>query len=357
MGMLLIPCIVSAQDQRDDGPTPIPLEADRRQIVPFLQGTYVFITVPREHIRFEADIQPNFVISQNFSDKLVTDESLNGRPRFAYSVVGTPRVRLRELDSFSDPVRTPSYMPKGSFTGILFRGERTDEGTPGSRVGIWAGQFTLGHHSNGQDGCLFTTDKSPDATHDDCTGTPDLTKINTHDGSFSTNYVRFGMRYRREWLKDVSSQEQKTHGIEEHLGTHEISVGVDYDRHFHTDPRVAPFYGQNRGELSFAFATHLRALCRSRATASASVFYVGEQPPDVPPLAFQGEGSCTFTDQGGWGLFVRYYDGQDYYNLGFATRIKRTMVGAHYDQDGFLRLVSRAAKDAAAAARQRRNAR
>src|SRR4051812_37429962 len=112
--MFLIPGVVGAQGGGPGTPSPIPPEADRRQIVPFLQGTYVFLTAPRDHIRFEADIQPNFLMSENFSDKLVTDESLNGRPRFADSIVGTPRVRLRELDSFSAPVRTPSYMPKGT---------------------------------------------------------------------------------------------------------------------------------------------------------------------------------------------------------------------------------------------------
>jgi hypothetical protein len=41
---------------------------------------------------------------------------------------------------------------------------------------------------------------------------------------------------------------------------------------------------------------------------------------------------------------VRFYTGQDYYNLGFTDSITRFMVGAHFEQDGFLRFVSRRAK-------------
>lgn len=345
---VLTPALGRAQE-----PPAVPPEAERRQVVPFLEGTYVFLTVPHDSIRFEADIQPNFVISQNFSDKLVLEES--GRtPRFAYSAVGTPRVRLRMFDARSAPVRTPSYMPKGTFTGMMFRREPTKNGGQGSRVGLWAGQITVGHHSNGQDGCLFTTDV---LVGDECVGEPDLDQINRIDGSFSTNYVRIGGRYRREWLRDVSSDAQRKAGIEEQLGAKEFTIGVDYDRHFHTDERMAPFYGQNRFRLSLAGATYFRKVCRSRANGGVILFYVGEQPDTVGSFAVQLEGSCTFTDQGGWGLFVRYYHGQDYYNLGWVDSISRAMVGAHFEQDGFLRFVSRKAKDAADAERRRREAR
>lgn len=338
---------------RAQEPPPIPPEAERRQVVPFLQGTYVFLTVPHDDITFEADIQPNFVISQNFSDKLILEES-GKQARFAYSVVGTPRVRLRMFDSRSAPVRTPSYMPKGTFSGLMFRREPT-VGTRGSRVGLWAGQITVGHHSNGQDGCLFTTDVL--VNDEECVGPPDLQQINRINGSFSTNYVRIGGRYRREWLRDVSTDAQKAAGIEEQIGAREVTFGVDYDQHFHTDERMAPFYGQNRFQLSFAAATHFRKVCRSRANGDVTVQYVGEQPEGVGSFAFQLEGSCTFTDQGGWGVFVRYYHGQDYYNLGFVDSISRAMVGAHFEQDGFLRFVSRKARDAAEAEKRRREAR
>ena len=321
----------------------IPEEPERRQVVPFLDGTYVFLHVPPDGIRFEADIQPNFVVSQNFGDQLVTDDVLDRGGKFlkAYSIVGTPRVRLRMFNARSAPVRTPSYMPKGSFTEIFMRGERLASDGHDARVGLWALQATVGHHSNGQDGCLFTTDQLVDG---ECVGTPDLSKINKTDGSFSTNYVRVGGRYRREWLRDISSAAQKANGLEEQVGVREITIGVDLQQHFHTDERQKPFYGTTRFELSLAGATRFKRVCQSRARATATLYYVGEPPDGVGPLAFQGEAACTFTDQGGWGAFVRFYTGQDYYNLGFADSITRFMIGAHFEQDGFLRFVSRRTK-------------
>jgi hypothetical protein len=51
------------------------------------------------------------------------------------------------------------------------------------------------------------------------------------------------------------------------------------------------------------------------------------------------------------------HSGQDYYNLGFAESIHQFVVGAHFEQDGFLRFVSRAAKLAADQQRKNRDAR
>jgi hypothetical protein len=350
---LLPPAMAGAQPPApaDQAPTPIPPEVERRQVVPFLPGTYVFFNLPRDHIKFEADIQPNFVIRQTFSDKLVIEDLLTGEFKRGYSIVGTPRVRLRMIDARSAPVRTPSYMPKGTFTQLFFRGEPIERG---SRVGLWAAQATVGHHSNGQDGCLFTTDT---LVGDRCVGPPDLQQINHIDGTFSTNFVRFGGRYRREWLHDVSTDAQKQAGIEEQIGAREFTLGFDIDRHFHTDPRVEPFYGTTRASVLAGGATRFRRVCKSRVDASVALFYVGEQPDTVGSFAFQAEMSCTFTDQGGWGMFARYYTGQDYYNLGFAESINRLMFGAHFQQDGFLRFVSRRAKEEADLMKRRREAR
>jgi len=307
-------------------------DSDRRQIVPFLGNTYIFRNVPVSDIRFEADIQPNLVVQQNFADKLVIEESLTGRPRYAFSISGSPRVRLRMIEAHSAPVRTPSYMPKGTFTGLFFRGES------GERVGLWAAMVTVGHHSNGQDGCLFTTDvQVTDANGErSCVGPPDLTKINRIDGSFSTNFVKVGARYRREWLERISPDEQ--------IGRRALTIGVDVQQHFHTDPRIKPFYGTTRAEASVFVATRIPRLCRSRLSTGVTVIYVGGPPDTVGPVAIQADGACTFTNEGGWGLFGRFYGGQDYYNLAFAESIQRVQFGVHYEQDGFLRFVSSALK-------------
>jgi hypothetical protein len=319
-------------------PTETP-DIGRRQVVPFLEGTKVFVNVPRASIRFEADIQPHLVVAQNFSDKLVIEESLtpqgeSSRWRVAYSLVGTPRVRLRMFDERSAPVRTPSYMPRGTLMMMFFRGERTE---PRHRVGIWSPELTVGHHSNGQDGCLFATDT---LMGDECVGREDLSHINRLDGSFSTNYVRLGGRFRREWLRTINAGQPD----EEHIGSTHWTVGAFADLHFNTARRLEPFYGTKRLHGYFGIGRQLAKVCKSRAAASATVSYVGEEPDGVPPFAYQVDGLCTFTPKGGWGVFARYYDGQDYYNLAFGLRIRRLQVGIQYEQDGFLRFITAQAK-------------
>jgi hypothetical protein len=42
MWLLVLPGVVRAQGDQAGTPTPIPPEADRRQVIPFLQGTYGF---------------------------------------------------------------------------------------------------------------------------------------------------------------------------------------------------------------------------------------------------------------------------------------------------------------------------
>jgi hypothetical protein len=335
--VLCLICTTAASAQVAAAP-----EADRRQVVPFLGNTYIFRNAPVADIRFEADIQPNLVVRQTFADKLVIEQSLTGRWQQAYSISGSPRVRLRMIEADSAPVRTPSYMPKGTYTYLFFRGESE------RRVGIWAAMATVGHHSNGQDGCLFTTDTvgTDREGHKTCEGPANLAAINKIDGSFSTNFVKTGLRYRREWLARISPDEQ--------IGRRALTIGADLQQHFHTDPRVKPLYTTTRGEVSVAFATRSPHVCRSRVSGSASVFYVGRKTPDVGPLAVQLEAGCTFTNEGGWGVFGRFYGGQDYYNLGFGDTIKRVQFGVQYDQDGFLRFVSQRLKQQMDAQKERR---
>jgi hypothetical protein len=171
-------------------------------------------------------------------------------------------------------------------------------------------------------------------------GTSDLTKINRKDGNFSTNYVRIGGRYRREWLATLNAGRTD----EEHVGTSNLTFGIDLDLHFKTDERLAPFYGQRRVRGMVSYANQLQRVCRSRAAVTATVLFVGTDPDTVPPIAYQLEGVCTFSNQGGWGALVRYTDGQGNYNLAFAEHVRRLEIGVHYEQDGFLRFITSAAK-------------
>ena len=76
-------------------------------------------------------------------------------------------------------------------------------------------------------------------------------------------------------------------------------------------------------------------LC-NRAEIKGFARIIVEPVEDVPSLAVSAEGQCLFK-QTNWGLFARYYTGQDYYNLAFQDDVKRFQFGMTYSQEGFLR--------------------
>ena len=90
-----------------------------------------------------------------------------------------------------------------------------------------------------------------------------------------------------------------------------------------------------------AAAARWGKVCVGRAEAQVSLKYIMDAPSSVSPVATTLRGSCIFSDAGGWGLLLRLYDGQDYYNLGFLDNITRLSIGVTYAQDGFLRFKTR----------------
>ena len=103
------------------------------------------------------------------------------------------------------------------------------------------------------------------------------------------------------------------------------------------DPELSYLYGQTRVSFAGGVATRLQTLCRSRLEARGSLKYIKDAPTTVDSVVTTVRGSCIFNDQGGWGLLLRYYHGQDYYNLGFLNNISRFSIGVTYEQDGFMR--------------------
>ncbi|HEX5110567.1 MAG TPA: hypothetical protein VFV95_19080 [Vicinamibacterales bacterium] len=305
-------------------------------LVPFLEGTDVFFALRQDTV-FEADIQPHLVAYQNFTDLIDITQQTKRQKTFAISITGTPAVRLRMFDQVSNPVRTPSYMPRGNFQVIwarnvgavasAFAAGRTPAADAGSQVSLWEAHVTGGHHSNGQDGCFFTDEQR---VGEDCIPPdplPDQREVNKHDGSFSTNYIRVGMNYRRNTLDDQL------------WATREWGFRVDFEYHPRAwvDDEMEDLYGRARTEFAASIATREISWCPKRAEAMGAIKAIAGHPDSVWPVAITAQASCFPTREGGWGFFVRYYGGQDYYNLGLLDNIQRVHVGATYNQSGFFR--------------------
>ena len=119
-------------------------------------------------------------------------------------------------------------------------------------MSVWEAHLIAGHHSNGQDGCLLTT-QTRDPTTSECVppGTPTAETINRRDGSFSTNYIRTGINYSRNWMES------------DFEATREARVRVEVEHHPRAwiDDEIEDLYGRTRLNGAAAYATrHVRIL-------------------------------------------------------------------------------------------------
>jgi hypothetical protein len=342
-------------------------ETNQPPIIPFLEGTDVFWTVqsgePRFPNRLEADLFPHLVASQNFSSTLdVAAQSRRGGrfKEFSYSISGTPAVRLRMLRQVSAPVRTPSYMPRVNAQFLWTRGLRDcDPSNPKAecrtaaaaavpgveqvpaeavpyaralaavpRVSVWEAHVIVGHHSNGQEGCLIAT-QTRDAATAECVppGTVTAATINRRDGSFSTNYIRTGINYSRNWMEANLEADREAR----------LKVEVEHNPRAWIDDDIEELYGRTRLSLAAAYATKHVRFCQRRLEGSASGTWNPGVVETVTEWSTSLQASCFPFRNGGWGFFVRWYRGQDYYNAGFLDEISRVHIGATFNQSGFFR--------------------
>lgn len=365
LALLLVTCLPPRHASAQGA---LPNAQESRFIMPFLEGTDVFISPDGrtgvDGTIFEANIYPHLIVWQNFTDAIaVQDEKPAGEPRTArarrvddtlhrirWSVSGTPAVRIRMFKDVSDPVRTPSYMPRVNVQalwardvpGVLERANRKREGTAAKHpaLGLWEAHVIVGHHSNGQDGCFYTMQTRPTGRtpKEELPCEPEVVPanaetakalVNRRDGSFSTNYVRAGMNYRLNWI-DADTL----------VAFRELSIGAEVEEHpaRWMDEHEVNLYGRTRINSFADYAIRgTEHICPARAEGRFSANYIVGAPSTVSDWTLSGQVSCFPTSSGGWGVFARYYRGQDYYNIAFLNQIRRWELGATFNQDGFFR--------------------
>ena len=331
-----LPLSAAAQDAGATPRAPRESQTNPGPLVPFLEGTDVFFSLRQDTV-FEADIVPHLIAFQNFDNVLDIDEQAararSGRVKsFAISISGTPGVRLRMFESVSRPVRTPSYMPRGDVQFIWARNIGAFAaalGVPPSdnRVSLWEAHAVVGHHSNGQDGCFWDDEERIDEICTSVLPILDERRVNKRDGSFSTNFIRVGMNYRKNILDDTL------------WARREYGFRADFEYHPRgwVDDEMEDLYGRTRFEVAGTFASRELAWCPKRTEVTGGLKIIGGHPESVWPVAVTAQFSCFPAPMGGWGVFVRYYGGQDYYNLGLLDNIQRVHVGATFNQSGFFR--------------------
>jgi hypothetical protein len=232
-------------------------------------------------------------------------------------------------------------MPKGTVQLVRFRNvsrstdSDSDEFNRGP-VAMWlVDAIPFGHHSNGQNGCLFTSEVRDD-TGECVEPVPSSVKpVNKENGSFSTNYIEAMVSYGRLYLdSDGAAAGQFATRLEWHVG-----VGVQVNPEGYVggsiDRELSQRYGPTRLLVGGSAARRDMWRC-GRAAAEARVQYITDAPQGIPSLITQAEGACFPRGWGGAGLFARIHHGQDYYNLGFAESITRLQFGVTLQRDQFL---------------------
>lgn len=297
----------------------------------FLEKSRVFNTLPNKNLVFEAQIAPHIFLFQNLNERSTADG-------FAFSFSVTPMVRLRMLSTASNPVKTPSYMPKGNLQAFylkrLTRGASEIEKVQSPRL-LLSLQTILGHHSNGQQGCLFANHERIDGKCVALDPSAELT-INRETGSFSTNYVRpeFFVKY-ITLNRNLVAKSSFAAGIGFEFHPRDFGPGG-------ISRKLQDRYGPYRLQLTLEYEklneTFFGKKFPSRFESKAFVMRINQTPKGVSNYVFQSEVSVIFEKIYGYGIFVRYYYGQDYYNLSFEDNRNMVQVGLVFDAGSFVQL-------------------
>ena len=307
-------------------------------------GSYFFNHTDPDLV-FEAQVAPDLQIVGNVAQQLTKVLSPTSAPTVrAYAVFATPMFRIRMFDEDSNPVRTPSYMPKVSAQVAWFKSMARDDQKGPERYEQPVRMLLLhfvpfGHHSNGQNGCLFVGQERPECEPKQ-TSVPYTAALNTNDGSFSTNYLRAGVGYRRMYPTGKNDE------IEDPASVTKREWGVGATVEFNPKGYVGGAlsdqlrltYGATRFEIDADYAKRdltIWKLTCGRAQASATFRYIHGAEFDLK-YGGAAEVFCLPKRWGGSGLFLRYVNGQDYYNINFFQRIQRLQFGVTFDQMKFL---------------------
>lgn len=151
----------------------------------------------------EGRLAPHLFIFDNKASVLLDDTAPSRKSMdFAF----TPEFVLRMFNTYSVPVRRPSFRPSFNFNrSYYYDMHKKADSTLSARIWNWRAKFI--HYSDGAEGCLFrqetrTTGMDPSTKLDTsgCTDTPsDLHGLNVNllDGEYSSTFLVFGLDYQR----------------------------------------------------------------------------------------------------------------------------------------------------------------
>jgi hypothetical protein len=238
---------------------------------------------------------------------------------------------LRMLSVRSRPVRMPSYRP--TLHGQLFYLLH------GALPWLFGGRLSFYHYSNGQDRCTYSEQLSDDSAEckqvtaqvDDPRG-----QLNRRTGNFTMNGWSVQLDARVHRLS-------KTRVAVAQLGA-SLSVSGNLPLGSSSmDSATRRWYGW--GRLGAEIDARQRFGWASLGLRAMAVYYPNSGPR-IPPAAGLVELTIGPYWLAGFGFFVRYYGGRDFYNAFFVDRIQQFAAGLSWDGERPLKFADQLAQDA-----------
>ena len=330
----------------------------------FMEKSYIGPVAHDDTIIYEAQAAAHIFLMDGLNSafaKLTQDRSQDWQG--AFRIILTPMFLVRQLHDSSAAVRTPSFMPmlSGEYLFVSRVGDATgqDSDLHFSPVLVRGLRVTLAHHSNGQAGCFrdgfHPADEHVDSCVPDVGYDTNIVKINRANGDFSTTYL--------EALVHTTLMNRGKGD----LPTHSFGLAAAYDWHLKNifgalSDEQRELYGSWRARGMFEAMQifgnecsdgayrlwYQNFACAFRGRARLNGLY--ERAPKNPgPLALriepaivpwrgQLELSYVFTRLLGTGVFARWSDGQDYYNIDFVNRRRVFMYGLMLDESAIPRI-------------------
>ncbi|MBZ4400808.1 hypothetical protein OWM54_06880 [Myxococcus sp. MISCRS1] len=263
---------------------------------------------------FEAQLAPNLFLPQLHTGRFRSEHG-----EWFLTAVLTPYIRLRMLNTDSSPVIPPSYVPKITLQVAHLRvlpGSLAED-RPMRGLAL-AANLTVGHYSNGQDGCFFANQEGTDP---DCAPAQGELPLNELTGSFSTNFVRGELHARVAFGvdPDLDSAWLVGGGSFLELNTAIGSGGITEDQR-----RV---YGKGNWGVS-ALGERIWHQHRFRLEGTVSAPF-GETPHRRATVS--GALAALPYWGAGFGVFTRYVYGQDSYNILFLERLSQWQFGLVFE--------------------------
>ncbi len=242
-----------------------------------------------EPLIMEAKFSPSYFFSRN--QKL-------------WAVMINPQVQLRMLNEKSLPIRNPSYRVYATFFQELKFWKKSFLGKLFYDNALWYGSYA--HHSNGQSGAFFVSDTTRE--------------VNFNDGNFSTDFLEFGVYTYR--AKSISKNYFSIRGIKASLEY--------YPRPWYSEG-LKDRYGSYRVFTHVGIVGPQRNLQRprlmqwlQRSSLEMKVGWIFGRMNGAAPLEASNRliVDVYYKYYPAWfdeiAFFVRFYSGQDYYNIYFA---------------------------------------